>query len=596
MEKPNLNKSTDLSIETFSQSDDQVCSTYYSHYYMIWLGKKKKESNFSFFSYYQREKFLNALADLVDFSELLFKTNYNLLSFTLLSSVPLFLLSRQTFGYQLKLSELNSQPKEAMVATQMGSETECSTKETIGAIQINPIFETSVIPKPPMISLSMTHHAPSSVPSKKVVVGCFQPNLVRRNFYKRAYMPVAQTKFVEYRERQALTVLEMSAIQVAHNGNVIAMGGVQRFRNIEVINTYMQSVQEVKMLPVEKKVSEVLGYLDKQSKMAQLTNVISFEGWTNLDSELPTLTLGVNASYGRYKHGTGLSKFVDDVLVSYCEDNPEMKFLLRCSPSEAEHPNQKNQLESVLLKHKDGHAYQLPPDVHKLKTSQIDLRRPDEVGSIQSWFIYNGDQTFALIKEIFENGFGNCSPELLKKYEIAIGECVQADIADFNQTGLSSTSLDFPGQIRALKIGKKDLANFYETLMVNIPQNLDLDSVKTTLKGVVKKAKLRAAYINAGTEIFPLDSAADQAQKGQSKLFLDTLDALMIRAKEVVPSVFEEKAFQKELCDFQDILNGVGNYHKIVKGKAYQKFLQQLKNPKSHLNMVSRKAVHEKGR
>jgi hypothetical protein len=75
-------------------------------------------------------------------------------------------------------------------------------------------------------------------------------------------------------------------------------------------------------------------------------------------------------THGRYKHNKGIRKAINNVIIYFVTTNPDLHFLLKYEPSETKHPNQKNQLESLLLTQWEADAYQLGKNDHK-KTSDL---------------------------------------------------------------------------------------------------------------------------------------------------------------------------------------------------------------------------------
>ncbi len=455
----------------------------------------------------------------------------------------------------------------------------------------NPIIEIAVTPNQPIITMSMQHHAPSSAQSARVVVAGLQPNFNTRRLKGPSYISIPRKFYRQYKETYSLSIMESRLITFESNGRIVAMAGGIRNTNIEVTNRYLQTIPEIGNLPVERKVKQFFDLLGSQSRLAPLNKTLNFEEWIDLDSQLPQLVFSADSTYGRYKHNSGIKKIINEVLVEFCKQNPDMGFLLEYRPSEAEHPNQRTQLESVLLTRKDAYTYQLNPEAHLEKTKKIDLIMPPDIKSIPDWFIYNGEQTIELLEQLYKEGKLTSSAETFQKHGPAIRECIQGDIDDFGKTGIPPAAIDFPGQVRAMSIGQHDCARLHEMMMTGDAANLNMENLKHGLRTLVKRAKIRAAYINSGVNLFPVGTPAHRTQTFQSKRFLGTFRDLMIDARETVPSLWQESEFRQDLYDFKQILNGEGIYQQMLAGEPYKQFKEELRNPKSHLSLLPRTTV-----
>ncbi len=118
---------------------------------------------------------------------------------------------------------------------------------------------------------------------------------------------------------------------------------------------------------VERKVHKLLKMLSSSSRLEPLTKMINFQECAETKEGIPTLIFNAQGTHGRYKHNKGITKAINNVIIYFVTTNPDLHFLLEYEPSETKHPNQKNQLESLLLTQWEAGAYQLGKNDHKKK-------------------------------------------------------------------------------------------------------------------------------------------------------------------------------------------------------------------------------------
>lgn len=270
----------------------------------------------------------------------------------------------------------------------------------------------------------------------------------------------------------------------------------------------------------------------------------------------------------------------------FFNDDKGFSFIFR--PSEAEHPNQKSQLKGLLLTKEEAYTYLLSKEAHTIKTTNIDLIKPETIDKVSNWFRFNGQCTVDFLKTLWESGKLEDSVECFDLFEIAIKECVEEDLASFEKKGIPDTAIDFAGQIRGTAIGSNDLDRLGESLANTPREHLDEGKCVALLKRVIKKSKMRAAYIQEGLHQFPVDSPAHCSQDYQSKKFMNNINLLIETAASKLPSLLTNPEFIENYEDFLEILQGKGNFQKLTSGKDCITFKASLNNPKAQLNLVAR--------
>lgn len=283
-----------------------------------------------------------------------------------------------------------------------------------------------------------------------------------------------------------------------------------------------------------------------------------------------------------------LEKFLKENNLSFQQGE---RFDIAFRRSESEHPNQKAQLEGVLLSKKDANTYLLGSEAHKLKTKTVDLERPDSITTVPKWFIYNGEKTIECLKKLWDQGKLENSTEFFNFYEDSIRDAVLKDIALFHKTGLPDNSIDFAGQIKSSKIGGADCERLAEHILSRPVERLIQKKCIKLVKDCVKNCYLQAAYIQEGLQLYPLDSQAHANQDFQSRNFVTMMDHLIDIVQTRIPALESDKEFLKSLTTFAEILNGRGDYKSIVEGEAFAKFKKSLNDSDFHVNVVPRKYV-----
>ncbi len=292
--------------------------------------------------------------------------------------------------------------------------------------------------------------------------------------------------------------------------------------------------------------------------------------------------------YGQYRHNQGITKVINNIITEFVTNNPHLQFLLEYRPGDAEHPNQKSQLESVLLTQREAGTYQLGKTAHSMKTSELNNVMPDNVKTIPEWFIYNGEETINYLVKLWDEGHLTNSVEDINIFKEAIESCIQIDIDNFRETGLPDTAIAFPGQIRSMDIGAQDCGRFNTLIRTCEWGAVKKLKVEAFAKKLLTKAQVRAAYIHNGMHMFPQGSRAHRNQLHHSETFVTSFTLLTENLQKELPHLKHDAVFQKELKSFKEVLNGDGNFNKIVTGKAYKSFLEDLRNPKKQLHLFPR--------
>jgi len=354
---------------------------------------------------------------------------------------------------------------------------------TMGMVSTSPnsILEIAASPKQPIINMSLQDSVLSSTRPNRIVVAGLQPSIYSRRLKSPSFISIPKKTYHQYKETYSLNIMESRSIIFSNNGRIVAMAGGIRSTHIEVTNRYLLVVPEMTKLPVEKKVEQFIDFLGSESRLAPLNKTLSLEKWFDLDSKSPKLLFSTETTYGRYKYNSGVKKVIDRIIVEFCKQNPDLGFSLQYRPSEAEHPNQTTQLQSVLLSRKDAYTYQLNSEGHLVKTKEIDLIMPNNIKSIPDWFVYNGEQTIELLEQLYNEGKLNTSPETFQRYGPAIRQCIQGDINDFNKTSIPATAIEFPGQIRAVSVGQKDCERLHDMMVMTTPESLNVEKLTNSL-------------------------------------------------------------------------------------------------------------------
>ncbi len=454
----------------------------------------------------------------------------------------------------------------------------------------NPILEFSALPNKPIISMStsLQDNILSSPQPGRVVFAGLQPKMTITPFRSPSYRARSPLSFRSYTETYTLTMMESRTIVAVSNGNIVRMTTSLKHSDIQVSKRYLLALPEYKTMKVEGNVYKFLEMVSSSSRLEPLTKIINFQEWAESKEGIPILIFNADGTHGRYKHNKGITKAINNVIIDFVINNPGLDFLLEYRSGEAEHPNQKNQLESLLLTQREAGTYQLGGTAHKKKTSDLNNIMPSTIKTIPEWFIYNGDQTIDYLEKLWNEGHLTDSVESFEMFKDAIRNCIQLDIDNFRKSGLPDTAIEFPGQIRAMAVGANDCARFNRLILTSDWDTVDKSKVEAFVKRLLTKAQVRAAYIHKGMHMFPQDSRAHQAQLCDSETFIHNFTRLMNTLQKKLPHLQHDASFQNNLDNFKKVIDGQGPFKSIVKGKAYKTFLEDLRNPKSQMNLFSR--------
>lgn len=438
--------------------------------------------------------------------------------------------------------------------------------------------------------------------SKHVIIPALQPRFngrgARGPLVTRAALVAQPSKYSVQTQTLVLSSARYNMAAFVSNNNVITLATLQADQIIITKKDLIlnQNFTKAQNVFVHKQVENLAKILSQESRVAGVKKVLNFQGWEMING-VPTLKFNADASYGPYSQNKMMSSTIKKVLNQFLEQNEDVfksffqndegfSFIFRAS--EAEHPTQKDQLEGVLLTQDEASTYLISQPAHTVKTSEIDLLKPASIDRVSNWFRFNGERTTEFLKTLWDRGLLEDSVECVELFEVAIKECVEADIASFEKKGLPDKAVDFAGQIKATSIGSKDLDRLGEALANSASEQLDESKCVNLLERVMKKSQMRAAYIHEGLHQFPFDSQAHSSQNYQSEKFMDTLDLLIQTATTKIPSLLTNEKFIKIYDGFIEILSGKGNFQKVITGKEYAKFKLSLNNPKSQLNLVAR--------
>ena len=448
----------------------------------------------------------------------------------------------------------------------------------------NPITEIAVLGDG--FHMRITDSILSSKQSGRVVIAGLQPKTDQ--MVRRSAMGFSRPRTAYTHKTVSISIPQRRVyVGAFYQNNNVYLAAVQVNSTVEVTKEYL--IHNPAVPNVQKKFGEFVDLVGSDKRLAPLNKVLNLEEWRDTKDK-PILVFNLDSTHGVYKKNSKVATCVRGVLKLFLEQNKDLKFEIRYRASEAEHPNQKSQLDSLLMQQKDASTYLLDKEAYLSKTKNIDLEMPSDIKLVTEWFDYNGEQTIAYLLELWNTGQLKNSVESFDKFETAIRACVQADITAFRQTGLANTDIEFPGQIRGMTIGKYDCRAFAAMLYHTPLDSTDRTKVSFHARSFMEKSKDRAAYIHNGMHLFPVGSPAHRSQQYESSEFLSSFKTLVDTLHQDYPSVMKDPQIQSNLNDFYAILNGKGSYADIVTGKTFKKFLKDLRNPKAHASMFSRVA------
>lgn len=435
-----------------------------------------------------------------------------------------------------------------------------------------------------------------------VVVPALQPRFhgrgIRGPVTTRAALVAQPAKYSLQTQSVVLNSAQLNMAQFVNNNNLITLATLQTNQIIITKKDLIlnESFTKAQNVFVHQQVENLAKILTQESRIAGVKKVLNFQDWEIVDG-IPTLTFNADGSFGPYSQNKLTSSTIKKVLGQFLEQNKEVfklffedengfSFIYR--PAQAEHTNQKTQLEGLLLSKDESNTYLIDETAHTIKTSNIDLCKPASIDSVTNWFRFNGERTIDFLRTLWDDGLMTDSVESFEVFEIAIRECVEADIVTFKEKGLPDEAVDFAGQIKATSIGSKDLDRLGEAFANTSPEHLNESKCIDLLGQVIQKSQLRAAYIHEGLHQFPFDSIAHRSQDYQSLKFMSNLDLLIETATSQIPSLLTNGSFIEDYDRFLEILNGNDAFQEIVTSEEYAEFKRSLNNPKSQVNLLAR--------
>jgi hypothetical protein len=465
------------------------------------------------------------------------------------------------------------------------------------AVNTSPVQTTTVMPRK---GYTLSRRDNNFGKSKKVVVAALQPKTTNRALHGPVFlrstlkMPIFRTHNSVQTSNNFFTQFGYSFIQVSNRNQIITMSSFN-FQQVQVTKQHL--IQNDMFTPqknifVQNNVLKLVDIIRDDNRVSILNKILNFEGWKTVNG-VETLVFNADATNGPHYKNKDMCKVVLDILDKFLKENHLSfekgdQFAIAFRRSDSEHPNQKAQLDGVLLSKKEAHTYLLNSSAHALKTETVELERPDYITTVPEWFIYNGEQTIKCLKTLWDQGKLENSVEFFNIYEDSIRTCVLKDIENFRKTGLPDNSLDFAGQIKSSKIGGDDCERLATDLLSRPADRLIQKSCLSLVKNCVKNCHLQVAYIQQGLELYPPDSQAHANQESQSETFIFMMDKLIDIARKRVPSLESDPAFIKSYNSFIEILNGKGEYQDIIDGQAFADLKKALNDPTSHVNVVAR--------
>ena len=206
--------------------------------------------------------------------------------------------------------------------------------------------------------------------------------------------------------------------------------------------------------------------------------------------------------------------------------------------------------------------------------------------SMKNWIISNGDITIAYLEKLWASGKLTNSVEDISQYRNGIAQCVQMDIDTCQRTGTLSMTIEGHGSIQAAKVAIDDLQRLGREIGYAIqPGDIDQQAFPGIMKRMVAKMKDRAALIHK--------SSLRKGKPGQMAAYekdsLSTNFTLVARDdNNKCSSLLLDSAYQSDLQDVRNILNGGGSYKAQCKSSDAKELLDNYKNPKLHCNIYPR--------
>ena len=563
--------------EMFSEIYLKFSSTLFENYFENWFEKSKKESVFCYYRSRNTENFYSKNNNYKG-------QNFSYYLWTLLSSILLFFAGK-CYSFPVTRfcnSYLASNIGVGVVWVQPGLEKAISPT--------NPILEMAVLPGNPIIvestksgfMMRLTEHAPRR---NSTIVAGLEPktSITSRRGFSSISRP---SNFFVRQSKVILTIKRQTYTGVWVSPNRITIMNLHRAEVAEITKQYL--LPNPSIPSAEKVARDFFKCLANESKLSSLNKVFNIESWGESKEGHPTLTFNLDATQGVYKKNRGLAKVINKFILQYVLENPNMGFLLEYRASEAEHPNQKVQLESLLMQPKDAQTYLLSQKAHAAKSSEVDLTMPADIKTIPDWFIHNGEKTIEILQKLWNEGKLTDSVEDFDTFKKAIHACIDADIVEFRKTGLPDTAITFPGQIRALNIGSSDCITLLRKFKTHNPDYLSTEKLTDCAIEFIQRAQLRAAYIHDGMHMFPVDSHAHQTQDFESRHLLKNFAYVMEEMANDYACIRNNAEIQDGLQKFDEIVAGHSAYQEIIEGKNYKKFMKDLENPKSHVCLLPR--------
>lgn len=557
------NKDNNNEIECFSQSEDQIYAQIFeSLIFDFYFVEKKRKSNFFFFI----DFFMNYFID------------FSFVALLILGITFVF----QRVGLFPKRAEASPLPTSNFGITLQYRSSEKGGFTISGKDNIyknsNRVVVAGLQPRT----------------TNRVLRGPFTfSSMIRsRSVSHKVYTSTQSHKIYTSTQRGIETKFGLNFVRIVNNNQVLQITTMQLERvPVEITNRVLianKNFSTDKNIFVETKVEKLAKKVDGDPRLSKINKYLNVEGW-QLINDVPTLVFNFDASHGRHYQNKILSSVVKDILYIFLKENSDLDTSLLFRESESEHPIQTHTLEGVKLNREDAHSYQLSPEAHATKTSEVDLRLPSTVETISDSFTFYGEATIDLLQSLWDKGKLTNSVESMNTFKHAVRECIKADIADFKETGLPET-LDSPGQIKSSIIGEKDCTNFAEILLKNDVSKFKEDKCVKIIKDCVKDSIVRAAYINQGLNQFTVDSPLYKYQLFHSTHYVQRFKELIDIGMECFPSLSTDQQFLKDYTTVINALNGKGDYADIIQGKEFAEFRNQLNDPQSRINLIPRTA------
>ena len=303
-------------------------------------------------------------------------------------------------------------------------------KKSLGQIRKETVFtpncclQLSTLPNHGGFTMKMQDSILSTSQPKRIMVSSLQPPIYSRNLRRSSFKTIPEPKFYYYTRSRSLRIVQRQSIVFLRNGQIVGMARGLTFTDIQVTNRDVLAMPNLRLRQIEKPMAGFFETVSKNPRMARLNKAFNFERWENDVSGKPKLIFSTETTYGRYRDNKSVSKVINPIIVKFALENPNLPFCLGYQVCDAEHPQQENQLDSVLLKKSDAYTYQLNEAAHKKKTKDIQLSMPHDVKTISDWFWRNGEETISLIEKMYDKGVLNVTQEVYESFAPAIRACV----------------------------------------------------------------------------------------------------------------------------------------------------------------------------